>query len=86
MVVTVVAMAAVIIMVATVVAMAGATVPVTLNLILIATSPLALKGGKIEAMEILVKTLNLKVEEVGEKGEFLAKEIPQVQKISILFL
>jgi len=49
-------------------------------------NPLEQKVGKIEVMVILLKTLNLKVEEVGEKEEFLARVIPQSMKISILFL
>ena len=55
-------------------------------MLLIAINPLELKGGKIEAMEIPLKTQNMKVEEVGEKEEFPARVIPQTMKISILFL
>ena len=77
---------AVAIMVAMAAVITAATDQVILNLILIATNPLEQKGGKIEAMETLLKTLNLKVEEVGEKEEFPARVIPQTMKISILFL
>ena len=60
-------------MVATVVA----TVVAIVNpMLLTAINPLEQKVGKIEAMENLLKTLNLKVEEVGEKGEFLVRIIP----------
>ena len=53
------------------------TVEAILNLVpLIAINPLVQKVGKIEAMEILWKTLNLKVEEVGEKEEFPTMAIP----------
>ena len=65
----------------------AATDLVILNLMLLtAINPLVLKVGKIEAMGILLKTLNLKVEEVEEKEEFPARVIPQTTKISILFL
>jgi len=37
-------------------------------------------------MEILRKTLNLRVEEVEEKEEIPAMAIPQTMKISSLFL
>ena len=49
-----------------------------LNLVVLLTAidPLVQKAGKIEVMEILRKTLNLKVEEVEEKEEFLAKATP----------
>jgi hypothetical protein len=48
-----------------------------LNLVLlIVINPLAQRVGKIEVMEILRKTLNLKVEEVEEKEEFPVMAIP----------
>jgi hypothetical protein len=42
--------------------------------------------GKIEVMEILLKTLNMKVVEAEEKGEFLMKIISQMTTISNPFL
>ena len=77
---------AVVIMAAMAVVIMAATDQVILNLILIATNPLEQKDGKIEAKEILLKTLNLKVEEVGEKEAFLVRVIPQIIQISIQFL
>ena len=69
----VVAMAAAIVVamaVAIVVAMAVATAVVILNPIaLILINLLEQKVGKTEAMEILLKILNMKVVGAGEKGE-----------------
>ena len=73
--------------VATVVAMAVATVVATLNLILLTPINLLVqKVGKIEVMETLLKTLNMKVVEVEEEGEFPMKVIHQTRKISNPFL
>ena len=55
-------------------------------MLLIPINLLVQKVGKIEVMEILLKTLNLKVEEVEEKEEFPTRVIPQLIKISTLFL
>ena len=44
------------------------------------------KAGKIEVMETLLKTLNMKVVEVGEKEEFLMRVILQTTKINNPFL
>ena len=72
---------------ATEVVIVEATEVVILNpMLLIAANPQEQKAGKIEAMETLLKTLNLKVEEVGEKEAFLVRVIPQIIQISILFL
>ena len=90
-----VAMAVVIIMAATAVvavviimaATAVATTVVILNLI--PTTPINLLEqmvGKIEVMETLLKTLNMKVVGVGEKGEFRMIVILQSRKISNPFL
>jgi hypothetical protein len=51
-----------------------------------ATKPLVQKVGKTEVMELLLKTLTLKVGEAGEKEEFPVREIPQILNISILIL
>ena len=88
----VVIMAAAMVVVATVVAMAAATmaaamVVAILNLILL--TPINLleqKVGKIEVMGILLKMLNMKVVEVGEKEEFLMVTIHQTNRISNPFL
>ena len=55
---------------------AGDEEVVTAAAILIVIRLLEQKDGKIEVMEILLKTLNLKVEEVGEKEEFPVMVIP----------
>ena len=71
---------------ATVVATMAATVVAILNLmLLLVINLLEQMVGKIEVMEILLKTLNLKVEEVGEKEEFPEMVIPQTINISSLF-
>ena len=85
---------AVIMAVATVVAVimavataAAATVAVILNLkLLTVINPLVQKDGKIEAMETLLKTQILKVEEAEEREAFPARIVPQIIKFSILFL
>ena len=72
---------------ATAEAITAATAEVILNLIvLILINLLGQKVGKIEAMEILLKTLNMKVVGAGEKGEFLIRTTLQVRKISNPFL
>ena len=64
-----------------------AMVEVILNLILlIPTNPLAQRGGKIEVMETLLKTPNMKVVEADEKEEFQMKVIYQTSKINNPFL
>ena len=56
-----------------------------LNLILlIIINPLEQKVGKIEVMETLLKMLNMKVVEVGEKEEFQIRVIYQMRKINNL--
>jgi predicted NUDIX family phosphoesterase len=49
-------------------------------------NPLEQKVGKIGVMEILLKTLNLKVVEVGEKEEFQMKGISLMRIINSPFL
>ena len=44
------------------------------------------KVGKIEVMEILLKTLNMKVVGAGEKGECLMREMLQMRQINNPFL
>jgi hypothetical protein len=69
------------------VAMAEATAVVILRLIVLTLIKLrAQKVGKIEALEIILKTLNLKVEEAEEKEEFQMKTIYLKKKINIPFL
>jgi hypothetical protein len=66
----------------------AATVAATI-LTLILLTPINLleqKVGKIEVMETLLKTLNMKVVGAGEKGEFPMRAMLQVKKISIPFL
>jgi len=75
--VVIIAVTAVVIIAVTAVVIIAVTAVVDQNLVfLIVINPLAQKVGKIEVMEILRKTLNLKVEEVEEKEEFLAMAIP----------
>ena len=75
------------IMAATVEEIMAATVEEILNLILlIQTNPPEQKVGKIEVMETLQKTLNMRVEEVEEKGVFLMRVTPQMREISNPFL
>ena len=63
--------------VATAVGIMAAMVVVIQNLVLlIVINLLEQKVGKIEALEILRRILNLKVEEVGEKEGFPAMAIP----------
>ena len=72
--------------------MAAATVAVVTDLpirnlmLLTVINPLVQKVGKIGAMVALLKTLNLKVEGVGEKEEFPARVILQTMKIRNPFL
>ena len=81
--VTVVAMAAVIIMAAVMVVAMAAVTAVALNLILLIRINLPeQKGGKIEVMGVLPKTLNLKMAESGEKEEFRVKVIHQMMAIN----
>ena len=62
---------------------AVATVVVILNLILpIPTNLQEQMVGKIEVMVILLKILNTKVVEVGEKGVFQMRRMQQMRKIS----
>jgi len=44
------------------------------------------KVGKIEVMEILLKTLNTKMGGAGEKGEFPMIAKPQMRKVNNPFL
>ena len=44
------------------------------------------KVGKTEVMEILLKTLNMKMVGVGEKGEYLMRVMLQKRQISTPFL
>ena len=58
-------------------------VAVTLDLIVLTLiNLLEQKVGKTEAMEILLKTLNMKVVEAEEKGEFLIRVMSQMRKTS----
>ena len=52
------------------------------TLLLIRINPPDLKAGKIEVMETLLKTLNMKVAEAGEKGDFRMRTMSQMIKIS----
>jgi hypothetical protein len=81
-------MAVVVIMAVMAAAMAAATVVVVImNLaIRIQINLLVLKAGKIEVMETLLKTLNLKVEEAGGKEEFHMMVIYQVMRTNNPFL
>ena len=64
-----------------------ATVVVILNLIaLILINLLEQKVGKIEVMEILLKTLNMKMVGAGEKGECPMRAMLQTRQISNPFL
>ena len=66
---------------------AAVTAGVILNLIaLILINLLDQKVGKTEAMEILLKILNLKAVEVGEKEEFLMRATLQMRQIRNPFL
>ena len=49
-------------------------------------NPLEQRVGKIEVMVILLKTLNMKLAELEEKGGFPVRLIPQMRKISNPFL
>ena len=71
-----------------VVAMAvAATAVAILNLIaLTLINLLEQKVGKIEVMEILLKTLNMKVVGAEEKGEFPMRAMLQTRQISNPFL
>jgi hypothetical protein len=72
---------------ATVVATAAATVAVILDLIaLTLINLLEQKVGKTEVLEILLKTLNMKIVGAGEKGEFLMRTMLQARVISNPFL
>ena len=61
----------------------AATAAVILDLIaLTQINPLEQKVGKTEVMEILLKTLNMKMVGAGEKGECLTRVMLQVRQIS----
>ena len=65
---------------------AAVMVEAILNLIIpIRINPPEQKVGKIEVMEILQKTLNMKVAEAEEKEVFLMRVMSQMRKISIPF-
>jgi hypothetical protein len=58
-----------------------------LNLIILTITNLPeRKVGKIEVMETLLITLNMKVVGAGEKGEFPMRQMYQTKKISNPFL
>ena len=60
---------------------------VILNLIILTPiNPQVLKVGKTEVLETLLKTLNMKVAEAEEKGEFLMRIMPQMRIINNPFL
>ena len=60
---------------------------VILNLtVLTPINPQVQKAGKIEVMGTLLRILNMKVAEVGEKGEFQMEVMLQMMKISNPFL
>ena len=64
-----------------------ATVVEILNLtLLIQINLLEQKVGKIEVMETLLKTQNMKVAELEGKGVFQMRVIPQMRKLSNPFL
>ena len=68
-------------------AMVVATVVVILNLIVpTLINLLEQKVGKTEVMEILLKTLNMKVVGAEEKGECLTRAILQTRQIRNPFL
>ena len=87
------AVTAVVIAVVTAVVIAVVTAVVVLNLIAFTLiNLLGQKVGKTEVMEILLKTLNMKVGGAGEKGECLMilqkKQIrnPSLQELSLILL
>ena len=55
-------------------------------IILIPINPLEQKVGKIEVLETLLKTLNMKVVEAGEKEEFQIRVIHHMRTINNPFL
>ena len=55
-------------------------------MLLIPINPLAQKVGKTEAMEILLKTLNMKAVGAGEKGESPIEVLLQTRQIRNPFL
>ena len=70
-----------------VVAITAAMVVVILDLIAhILINLLEQKVGKIEVMEILLKTLNMKMVGAGEKGECPKKAMIQMRQVSNPFL
>ena len=79
--------ATVVIMVAaTVVIMVAATVAILKLTLLIRINLQAQKVGKIEVMETLLKTLNLKVVEAEEKEESQMRVMFQMKRINNPFL
>ena len=62
------------------------TVVIPNLVVLILINLLVLKAGKIEVMEILLKTLNMKAVGAGEKGEFPIRAMLQMKQISNPFL
>ena len=73
--------------VVTVEVITAVTVAVILNLVaLTLINPLGQKVGKIEVMGILLKTPNMKMVEVGEKGEFPMRAMLQTRQIKNSFL
>ena len=67
-------------------AMAAAMVEEIMSLILIQINHQEQMVGKIEVMEILQKTLNMKVAEVEEKEEFQMRVIHQMRRFNDPFL
>jgi len=55
---------------------------ITNLIVLTLTNLLEQKVGKIEVMETLLKTLNMKAVGVGEKGEYLMKAALQTRQIN----
>ena len=67
-------------------AIVEATAAIQNLIILIPINPLEQKVGKIEVMGILLRILNMKAAEVGEKGESQMEVMLQMMKISNPFL
>ena len=80
------AMAAVVTVAVTAVIMAAVTAVIPNLIVLTIINLLVQKVGKIEVMEILLKTLNMKVVEVEEKEAFQLKVTYQTKTISSPFL
>ena len=66
--------------------MAVMGVEILIQILLLRINLLGQKVGKIEVMEILLKTQNMKVVEVGEKEEYQMRVMYQMRRINNPFL